>query len=452
MFFDAFIPKGKQQKKLQDHEEYMAKKELLIENEKLTKQLKELNTKCDLRNNDLLNHFIKSSTKEAHLREYIDELTDKLFEGDVKYATEYDKKICELHSEIIQTIENIQDKVKKEIEKTKGEMEMELGERFAEAELKQKKLMDIKVDQQKKVFERMNYTKNELEKIVRKFSETNNMCEKLAKENEKLKLDLETSINLNKMLEKQLMKLQKENNRVESDYNNIANNLVEGNNNESKNLRIMMLNKDIQQKQKIKTSYRPLENFQIPKNKNPYKLFESLPINKINRNEKTFSLDKLNKLNNIYSNTHSNTNINTNAKEKTDIYLKNKINMRGISANACKEKISPNQIEIKKLKMELEKTQKEYNKIYKKYIESQKIKTDAQQLLQKCIEDVQIQLSQTNLKYNEQTQNGKLSEEESNNIKSLIYSLEQKLKVLTFIYDNGIQNLKSHKTGLFYVK
>ena len=449
MFFDAFIPKGKQQKKLQDHEEYMAKKELLIENEKLTKQLRELNTKCDLRNNDLLNHFIKSSTKEAHLREYIDELTDKLFEGDVKYATEYDKKICELHSEIIQTIENIQDKVKKEIEKTKGEMEKELGERFAEAELKQKKLMDIKVDQQKKVFERMNYTKNELEKIVRKFSETNNMCEKLAKENEKLKLDLETSINLNKMLEKQLMKLQKENNRVESDYNNIANNLVEGNNNESKNLRIMMLNKDIQQKQKIKTSYRPLENFQIPKNKNPYKLFESLPINKINRNEKTFSLDKLN---NIYSNTHSNTNINTNAKEKTDIYLKNKINMRGISANACKEKISPNQIEIKKLKMELEKTQKEYNKIYKKYIESQKIKTDAQQLLQKCIEDVQIQLSQTNLKYNEQTQNGKLSEEESNNIKSLIYSLEQKLKVLTFIYDNGIQNLKSHKTGLFYVK
>ena len=119
MFFDAFIPKGKQQKKLQDHEEYMAKKELLIENEKLKKQLKELSTKCDLRNNDLLNHFIKSSTKETHLREYVDKLTDKLFEGDVKYATEYDKKICELHSEIIQTIENIQDKVKKESEKTK---------------------------------------------------------------------------------------------------------------------------------------------------------------------------------------------------------------------------------------------------------------------------------------------------------------------------------------------
>ena len=445
MFFDAFIPKGKQQKKLQDHEEYMAKKELLIENEKLTKQLKELNTKCELRNNDLLTHFIKSSTKETHLREYVEELTDKLFEGDVKYATEYDKKICELHSEIIQTIENIQDKVKKEIEKTKGEMEKELGERFAEAELKQKKLMDIKVDQQKKVFDRMNYTKSELEKIVKKFAETNIMCEKLAKENEKLKLDLETSINLNKMLEKQLIKLQKENNRVEMDYNNIANNLIEenSNENESKNLRTMMFNRDLQQKMKI-NNFKPMENFKISKNQNPYKIFDSVPINNINKNEKTFSFEKLN---NIYTNTHTNTNIN----EKNDIYLKNKIISRGVSAN-YRDNLTPNQLEIKKLKFELEKTQKEYNIIYKKFIESQKIKTDAQQLLQKCIEDVQIQLSQTNLKYNEQNQNGKLSEEERNNIKSLISSLEQKLKVLTFIYDNGIQNLKSLKTGLFYVK
>ena len=446
MFFDAFIPKGKQQKKLQETEEYIVKKKLLIENEKLTKQLKELNEKCDLRNNDLLTHFIKSSTKETHLKEYVDELTDKLFEGDVKYATEYDKKICELHSEIIQTIENIQEKVKKEIEKTKGEMEKELGERFAEAEMKQRKLMDIKVEQQKKVFDRMNYTKNELEKIVKKFSETNNMCEKLAKENDKLKLDLETSINLNKMLEKQLMKLQKENNRVETDYNNIANNLIEENN-ENKSLRTMMLNKDFQQKSKINTYIKPLENFQIPKKENPYKLFDSLPINNINKNEKTYSLEKLN---NIYTNIHTNANMNKN--EKSDLYLKNKKNKRGVSANTYREKLTPNQIEIKNLKMELEKTQKEYNKIYKKYIESQKIKTDAQQLLQKCIEDVQIQLSQTNVKYNEQIQNGKLSEEENKNIKLLIASLEQKLKVLTFIYDNGIQNLKSHKTGLFYVK
>jgi hypothetical protein len=445
MFFDPFIPRGKQQKKLQDHEEYMAKKELLIENEKLTKQLKELSTKCDLRNNDLLNHFIKSSTKETHLREYVDELTDKLFEGDVKFATEYDKKICELHSEIILTIENIQEKVKKQIEKTKGEMEKELGERFAEAEVKQRKLMDVKVDQQKKVFDRMNYTKNELEKIVKKFAETNSMCEKLAKENDKLKLDLETSINLNKLLEKQLMKLQKENDRVEADYNQIANNLIEENsNNESQNLRTKLFNKDFQQKMKMnKNNIKPLESFKQNKNQNPYKIFESIPINSINKNEKAISSEKLN---NLYTDSKAIAN------EKSDTNIKKKIVGRGVSANTFRDNLTPNQLEIKNLKIELEKTQKEYNKIYKKYIESQKIKTDAQQLLQKCIEDVQIQLSQTNTKYNELIQSGKQNEEETNDVMSLKKTLEQKLKVLTFIYDNGIQNLKSHKTGLFYKK
>ena len=152
MFFDTINPKGKVQKKLRDNEEYMVKKELIMDNERLTKQLKDLNAKVEEKNNELLTHFIKSSTKETHLKEYIDSLTNKLFEGDLKYATEFDKKVCEIHSEIIQTIENIQEKVKKEIEKTKGDMEKELGERFAEAEQRQKQLMNVKVEQQKKNF------------------------------------------------------------------------------------------------------------------------------------------------------------------------------------------------------------------------------------------------------------------------------------------------------------
>ena len=420
MFFDAFIPKGKQQKKLQDHEEYMAKKELLVENAKLTKQLNELNSKCDVRNKDLLTHFIKSSMKESQLKDYVNELTDKLFEGDIKYATEYDKKICELHSEIIQTIENIQEKVRREIEKTKSEMEKELGERFAEAEAKQKKLMDIKVDQQKKVFDRMNYTRGELEKIVKKFAETNNTCEKLAKENEQLKLDLETSINLNKMLEKQLVKLQKENNRVESDYNNIANNIIE---------EASLNDNTLKNKEKIKNiSYKKVNNaVDSMKNKpieNPYVIFN----NNNNSNVEKISRPK--------------------TAAKKDIILGN--SRRVMSFDKKDENLTPNQIEIKKLKNELDKAKKEYYIVYQKYIEGQKTKTDAQQLLQKCIEDIQIQLSQTNLKYNDQSQSGNLSEYEKENILQTIQSLEQKLKVLTYIYDNGIQNLKSHKTGLFY--
>ena len=246
MFFDTFNPKGKVQKKLRDNEEYMVKKELIMDNERLTKQLKDLNAKVEEKNNELLTHFIKSSTKETHLKEYIDSLTNKLFEGDLKYATEFDKKVCEIHSEIIQTIENIQEKVKKEIEKTKGDMEKELGERFAEAEQRQKQLMNVKVEQQKKIFDRMNNTKAELEKIVKKFSLTNKICEKLDKENENLKLDLDISVNINKKLEKQLMKLQKENEKVETEYNEIGNNLIEENNkNEGKSIRSIIISREL---------------------------------------------------------------------------------------------------------------------------------------------------------------------------------------------------------------
>ena len=444
--FDAFRPRGKVQKKLQEDEEYMVKKQLIMENEKLTKQLKDLNAKVEERNNELLTHFIKSSTKETHLKEYIDSLTNKLFEGDLKYATEFDKKVCEIHSEIIQTIENIQEKVKKEIEKTKGEMEKELGERFAEAEQRQKQLMNVKVEQQKKVFDRMNSTKTELEKIVKKFSITNRICEKLDKENENLKLDLDISVNINKKLEKQLMRLQKENEKVESEYNEIGNNLIEENNkNEGKSMRSIMISREldemINEKKKPKNKFQ-FQNLISKENYNPYKIFDKVP-NKINQNfRETFSFEKLN---NFQTNTHKNTTFNN----KTKFILKNTNNKRGLSASTEREFLTPNKIEIKKLQLELGTIRNEYNQIYKQYIKEQKEKTDAQQLLQKCIEDIQIQLSQTNRKYNEQKKNGELEDEST---KKLIISLEEQLKVLTFIYDNGIQNLKSEKTGLFYIK
>ena len=154
----------------------------------------------------------------------------------------------------------------------------------------------------------------------------------------------------------------------------------------------------------------------------------------------------------VIFNNNNNSNVEKITRPKTaakkDIILGN--SRRVMSFDKKDENLTPNQIEIKKLKNELDKAKKEYYIVYQKYIEGQKTKTDAQQLLQKCIEDIQIQLSQTNLKYNDQSQSGNLSEYEKENILQTIQSLEQKLKVLTYIYDNGIQNLKSHKTGLFY--
>ena len=448
MFFDPFIPKGKTQKKLQDHEEYMVKKELIMQNDKLNKQLKDLNAKVEVHNNELLTHFIKSSTKEAHLKEYIDSLTNKLFEGDLKYATDFDKKVCEIHSEIIQTIENIQEKVKKEIEKTKSDMEKELSERFAEAEQRQKQLMNVKVEQQKKVFDRMNNTKAELEKIVKNFSATNRLCEKLDKENENLKLELEISKNLNNLLEKQLLKLQKENNKIEIDYNEIGNDLIDANNkNEGKSLRSIMINNEIDEmlkKKKNPEAQLLFENLlKRGLNYNPYKIFDN--INKINQSKKSKEKNSFDNFNYIHTTSHSNAKFNN----KTKINFRDKINKRGMSANTEREFLTPNQLEIKKLKLELETVQNEYNQIYKQYIKEQKEKTNTQQLLQKCIEDIQIQLSQTKRKIDEQKKNG---ENEDKNMKKLIVSLEEKLKVLTFIYDNGTQNSQSNQTGLFFIK
>ena len=448
MFFDPFIPKGKTQKKLQDHEEYMVKKELIMQNDKLNKQLKDLNAKVEVHNNELLTHFIKSSTKEAHLKEYIDSLTNKLFEGDLKYATDFDKKVCEIHSEIIQTIENIQEKVKKEIEKTKSDMEKELSERFAEAEQRQKQLMNVKVEQQKKVFDRMNNTKAELEKIVKNFSATNRLCEKLDKENENLKLELEISKNLNNLLEKQLLKLQKENNKIEIDYNEIGNDLIDENNkNEGKSLRSIMINNEIDEmlkKKKNPEAQLLFENLlKRGLNYNPYKIFDN--ITKINQSKKSKEKNSFDNFNYIHTTSHSNAKFNN----KTKINFRDKINKRGMSANTEREFLTPNQIEIKKLKLELETVQNEYNQIYKQYIKEQKEKTNTQQLLQKCIEDIQIQLSQTKRKIDEQKKNG---ENEDKNMKKLIVSLEEKLKVLTFIYDNGTQNSQSNQTGLFFIK
>ena len=447
MFYSSSIPKGKTQKKLQDYEEYYLKKDLLNTNDRLTKQLKELNDKIEVRNKELLTHFIKSSSKEENLKEYIDSLTNKLFEGDLKYATEYDKKACELHSEIIETIENIQDKVKKEIEKTKSDMEKELGERFAEAEKKQRELMNVKVEQQKKVFDRMNNTKAELEKIVKNFSATNRLCEKLNKENEKLKLDLEISSNINNLLEKQLLKLQKENNKIEEDYNEIGENLIEENNkNEGKSIRSKIIDRKINEMLEKKKNYNldlEFKNLLMKGiNYNPYKIFDNIP-HKVNKNLKnTFSFEKLN---NINTTTHSKGTFNKNNK----FLLKNNISKRGMSASNERENLDQNKIEIKNLKIELESIKNEYDKVYKQYIKEQKEKTDAQQLLQKCIEDIQIQLSQTNKKYNELKKNEGIDDK---NTKKLIVTLEEQLKVLTFIYDNGLQNLRAEKTNLFYVK
>lgn len=98
---------------------------------------------------------------------------------------------------------------------------------------------------------------------------------------------------------------------------------------------------------------------------------------------------------------------------------------------------------IKTMKENIEHVKQDYNKAYKSFIECQKEKTEAQQLLQKCIEDITIQLNSLHSRMSNDS-NGN----NSTNYLIAIQNLERKLKILTFVYDNGLQNLKTKKSLL----
>ena len=91
---------------------------------------------------------------------------------------------------------------------------------------------------------------------------------------------------------------------------------------------------------------------------------------------------------------------------------------------------------IRTLRANIKDAKEDYNKAYKSYIKCQKEKTEAKQLIQKCIEDLSIQLNSLNGR----------SANPNNEVMRL--SLERKLKVLTYIYDNGLQNIKNQKGKL----
>ena len=388
MFIESALlgnkPRGK---KLKDHEEFLAKKNLINETNLLNKQLAVSQNRLNELNEKIGIHFQKANKKETNLKNYIVDLNVKLYENK---GVELDNKIENLHNEIINTITDIQDKVREQIEYTRKQMEKEVTYKFNEAELKQKDLMNQKIEQQKKVFDRMNYTKGELEKIIKKFEQTNNQCEEYIKENTNLKVQLEITKKSNLKLEEQLEKLKNTHKKIENDYNTILN-------------------------ESIKKEDR--NDFLIES-------YENRKVNNFNSNP-TFKLQ----LSSSQAIPPINDSINKTDQNQTQNYYST----------------------LTKLREKVEKTKRNYNKIYREYIENQKKKTEAQQLIQKCIEDIQIQLNVANNKLKEQNNNmNTYTNNENINYKEMIKILERKLKILTFIYDNGIQNIKSKKTGLFY--
>jgi len=87
--------------------------------------------------------FGKSNSKEFELKNYLNQLNAKILNNDV----EYDEKIDNMHHDILLMVEDIQEKIKLEINKTKKELEEEVQSKFLEAEERQQKLLKEKLDE-----------------------------------------------------------------------------------------------------------------------------------------------------------------------------------------------------------------------------------------------------------------------------------------------------------------
>ena len=107
-------------------------------------------------------------------------------------------------------------------------------------------------------------------------------------------------------------------------------------------------------------------------------------------------------------------------------------------------------VKIKRLKDEIKMSKKKYKEVYEKYMEQLKRRTQAQQLIQKCIEDLQMKQKQMIDQYNFDKFKG-VNSDDLGYTESL-NDIDQKINMLTFIYDNGIMNLPMNKTGLFNKK
>lgn len=378
--------------------------------------------------------FTKSNNKESELKNYIANLNSKLLNVDVPY----DDRIDEMHKSIMTMISDIQEKVKMEINFTKKEMEREVVNKFMEAEQKQHKLMTEKIEEQKKVFERMNNTRVEIEKIRKHFEHTNSQCENLTKENENLRINLQSLEEDNESLEKKLALLRKEYIQLAKEHKFLFKNEEVENpfninfEDEEDDLRAndKELSASVSGNKKINSSMRGGRmSFDLEEHEKGHDLFKKEPT-------ATFNSQHL---------TAKNTNL---RKESEDVY---------INRNQNEPYSSPDTL-IEVLRENIKQVKTEYKILHKNHIEELRQRNEAQQLIQKCIEDLKLEITKTVKDINNFTKAGfsltvsRKFDEQLAAKQNHLNNLENKIKILTFVYDNGFQNTKMKKNKLFSSK
>lgn len=109
----------------------------------IIREINQTRQETEFYNNETKKLFGKSNSKETELKNYLTQLNAKMLNNDV----EYDEKIDQMHQDILMMVEDIQEKIKLEINKTKKEMEQEIQNKFLEAEERQQKLLNEKLEE-----------------------------------------------------------------------------------------------------------------------------------------------------------------------------------------------------------------------------------------------------------------------------------------------------------------
>lgn len=294
-------------------------------------------------------------------------------------SIEIDSHIERLSKEILDMIAEIQIKIKKALEYTKLEMEKEIEEKFNEAEKKQQEKMNEKIKEQNEIIQKVNNSRYQLDLVKIKFEETNIQCEKLCKVNDKLKIDLDTVKSDNENLQKKLDEVTKENKKIQEEYHQYYS---IGKSKEMNNENNNMNNKE---NSESKNSEDDSENDDFP--------------------QKTISVLK---------------------EDKKDEY-------------------NPKNL-IKILKESIKLIHRESAELYQKCSDEKKQKNEASQLLQKCIDDINIEIHNITQGIPKPSRYETLFGN-SESIQSSIKSdkkkyLDKKLEILTYIFDNALQNVK----------
>lgn len=393
------------------------------ESKKLAKNIEDI----DKDNEKLFKHYNK---KEIELIEYIAELNVKNYENEAYLTPE----LKEINKNNLKLIDNLKRKRIKILDEERKELEQIVENYEIKATQNRDNKIYDRIEKDYLVFKKMEEAKQKLEKLQPKFKILEKEINKISEINNDLKRQYDIIKVENKCLLSLLEKLNKKN----LNYNNNNSSIIKKN---YLNKSMILKGQNILQLKK--------ENNNT--NRNPYTLRLKYNNKILNSQKKKFSNsiilalssnDSSYNFKNSINRDNSEKNIKNNffISQKSSIYKKMSNKNRCLSAKSINSKCnndeknkSKNKYIIKLLKELISNMEKKYNEeyiLYSKEIENQ---NRIRNLISTCVEDL-------NIEYKREKNDIEKKEVEKNNIKNKQNSLENKIFIFSYIYDNCLNN------------